>query len=146
MGILEKLKIFSRGGNKKSVQAALARAARMENESTWNNFKLGRVAELGESIKMTIYAICLEEMQAQIARLTHEREVALLRGDRLDSHQISEIEAHLVAAKFLLNSATSRIETAKSVSEEDAHGSKLRNARSIGAADGFSSWTQWVDG
>jgi hypothetical protein len=70
---------------------------------TLENIVKGRVKRLDSWIRDKLKALLIRELEAEIKRLTHELETARRSGARLDSQQVGEIEAHLAAAKSILN-------------------------------------------
>ena len=65
----------------------------------------GRVKRIDASIRDRLQALLVRELESEIARLTHELEIARQRGAHLASEQISEIETHLSRASSLLKGA-----------------------------------------
>ena len=91
----------SRAGSIDAARTALARRAGM-SPSTWRNLALGRLKRLDAFVRDRLQAMLVRELEAEIARLTHELEIARQGGDHLASQHVSEIEAHLAAARTIL--------------------------------------------
>jgi len=91
----------SRAGSVDAARTALARRAGV-SPSTWRNLALGRLKRLDAFVRDRLQAMLVRELEAEIARLTHELEIARQGGDHLASQHVSEIEAHLAAARTIL--------------------------------------------
>jgi len=91
----------SRAGSIDAARTALARRAGV-SPSTWRNLALGRLKRLDAFVRDRLQALVVRELQAEIARLTHELEIARQGGDHLASQHVREIEAHLCAARTIL--------------------------------------------
>jgi len=91
----------SRAGSVDAARTALARRAGV-SPSTWRNLALGRHKRLDAFVRDRLQAMLVRELEAEIARLTHELEIARQGGDHLASQHVREIEAHLAAARTIL--------------------------------------------
>lgn len=69
---------------------------------TFENLVRGRVKRIDATIRDRLHALLVQELEAEITRLTHELENAQRYGARLDSEQVGEIEAHLQKVRALL--------------------------------------------
>jgi len=91
----------SRAGTLEAARGSLARRAGVA-PSTWRNLALGRLKRVDAWFRDRLQALLIRELEAEIARLTHELEVARQGGDHLASQHVCEIEAHLAAARSIL--------------------------------------------
>lgn len=91
-----------RVGGIEAARASLARQAGIA-PSTWRNLTLGRLKRLDAWLRDRLQGMLVRELEAEIARLSHELEAARQCGDHLASQHVSEIEAHLSAARSILN-------------------------------------------
>lgn len=91
-----------RGGKADAARAALARRVGV-TPSTWRNLTLGRLKRLDAWMRDRLQAVLIRELEAEIARLSHELEIARQSGAHLASQHVSEIETHLAAARRILN-------------------------------------------
>jgi hypothetical protein len=69
---------------------------------TVENLIRGRVKRVDDRIRDRLHALLIREIEAEIARLTHELETLKRSGHHLASQHISEVEAHLAAARLIL--------------------------------------------
>lgn len=69
---------------------------------TFENLVRERVKRVDAFVRDRLQALLIRELEAEITRLTHELEMARQSGTHLASQQMGEIEAHLAAAKSLL--------------------------------------------
>jgi len=69
---------------------------------TFENLVRGRVKRIDATIRDRLQALLVRELEGEIARLTHELEIARQSGLRLDSEQICEVETHLARAMATL--------------------------------------------
>lgn len=92
----------SRVGSVEAARTTLARRAGV-SPATWRNLALGRLKRLDAWMRDRLQALVIRELEAEIARLTNELEIARQCGDHLASQHICEIEAHLAAARLILN-------------------------------------------
>lgn len=69
---------------------------------TAGNLIRGRIKRVDETIRDRLRALLMRELEAEIARLTHELEILKASGAHLASHEISEVETHLSKAKAIL--------------------------------------------
>lgn len=70
---------------------------------TLENILRDRVKTISAELAEGIRVLWIKTIEAEIARLEHELQMARQIGTRLDSAQVGQIEAHLCAAKELLN-------------------------------------------
>lgn len=63
----------------------------------------GRAKRIDASIRDRLQALLVRELEQEIARLTHELEIARQGGAHLASDEISEVQTLLAAASSLLN-------------------------------------------
>lgn len=94
----ERSRVSSKAIARKSIAAKLRVGV-----GTFENLVRGRVKRIDAAIRDRLYALLIFELQAEIARLTHELEIARQGGARLDSEQVGEIETHLERVRALLN-------------------------------------------
>lgn len=66
------------------------------------NLIRGRVKRLDAAIRDRLHALLIRELEAEIARLSHELAVARQSGASLGGDQVGAIEAHISAARSLL--------------------------------------------
>jgi hypothetical protein len=69
---------------------------------TAGNLIRGRIKRVDETIRDRLRALLMRELEAEIARLTHELEILRCGGHHLASDEISEVETHLARAKAIL--------------------------------------------
>jgi hypothetical protein len=91
----------SRGSTVEAARAALARRAGVA-PSTWRNLALGRLKRVDAWLRDRLQALLVRELEAEIARLSHELEIARQSGGHLASQHVCEVEAHLAAARAIL--------------------------------------------
>jgi hypothetical protein len=91
-----------RGTSAEGARSALARRIGV-SASTWRNLTLGRLKRLDAWLRDRLQGLLVRELEAEIARLTHELETARRCGHHLASQHISEIETHLAAARSILS-------------------------------------------
>lgn len=70
---------------------------------TFENLVRGRVKRVDANIRDRLQALMVRELEAEIARLQHELEMARQIGAPLNSDQVGEIETHIAKAAALLN-------------------------------------------
>lgn len=92
----------ARGQTADEARAWLARKLSV-GMGTARNLVRGRVKRVDETIRDRLRALLMRELEAEIARLTHELETLRRSGHHLASEHISEVEAHLGAARAILN-------------------------------------------
>jgi len=81
----------------KSVAGKIGRSA------TWlRNLLAGGLSRVDGEIKRRLDALLVREIEAEIARLTHELEMAKRCGDHPAALNVSEIETHLSKVRTLL--------------------------------------------
>lgn len=90
------------GFSAEGARHSLARKLRV-GAGTVERLVRGRVKRIDASIRDRLQALLVRELESEIARLTHELEIARQGGAHLASEQIGAIEAHLSAATALLN-------------------------------------------
>lgn len=76
---------------------------------TLENLIRGRVKRIDAEIKSRLDALLIRELEAEIARLTHDLEVARQSGAHPVSQHVGAIEAHLLAARSLLSGTENHI-------------------------------------
>lgn len=91
----------ARAGNLDVARTVLARRLGI-SPSTWRNLALGRLKRLDAWVRDRLQALVVRELEAEIARLTHDLEIARQGGDHLASQHVCEIETHLAAARAIL--------------------------------------------
>jgi hypothetical protein len=91
-----------RVGSVEAARSSLARRAGVSS-STWRNLTLGRLKRLDAWMRDRLQALLVRELEAEIMRLGHELEAARQCGDHLASQHVCEVEAHLAAARAILN-------------------------------------------
>jgi hypothetical protein len=96
-----------RGVSSQSARETLARKLQV-GLGTVENLIRGRVKRIDDTIRGRLQALLVRELESEIARLTHELEIARQGGAHLASEQISEIETHLSRASSLLSGGGSR--------------------------------------
>lgn len=69
---------------------------------TFENLVRERVKRVDAFVRDRLQALLIRELEAEIARLNHELEMARQSGAHPASEQMGEIEAHLAAARSLL--------------------------------------------
>lgn len=74
---------------------------------TVENLVRGRVKRVDAAIRDRLQALLVRELETEIARLTHELEIARQSGAHLASHQICEVETHLARAREALTGGAS---------------------------------------
>lgn len=70
---------------------------------SFENLVRGRLKKIDAAVRDRLTALLIRELEAEIARLTHELELARQGGSHPASFMVGEIEAHLVAARSLMN-------------------------------------------
>lgn len=71
--------------------------------STVEHLVRGRAKIIDASIRDRLQALLVRELEQEIGRLQHDLEIARQTGAHLASLEVGEIEAHLAAARSLLN-------------------------------------------
>lgn len=69
---------------------------------TFENIVRGRVKRIDAAIRDRLQALLVRELESELARLTHELEIARQSGAHLASEQVGEIETHLAAVRSIL--------------------------------------------
>lgn len=103
---LEKLE-RSKGSTVIEARRRIAGRARV-GLGTFENIVRDRVKRIDERIRERLYALLVREIEAEITRLQHELAMVRQSGGQLGSEHVRQIEAHLAAAKSLLNDGRSR--------------------------------------
>jgi serine phosphatase RsbU (regulator of sigma subunit) len=70
---------------------------------TFENIVRRRVKRIDAAVHDRLQALLVQELEQELARLSHELEIARQSGARLDSQQVSEIETHFEKVRALLN-------------------------------------------
>lgn len=70
---------------------------------TVRNLVRGRVKRVDDTIRDRLRALVVRELEAEIQRLTHDLEVLKASGHHLGSDEVAEVDAHIAAAKAILN-------------------------------------------
>lgn len=91
----------SRVGSRTHARRSLAAKLRV-GVGTLENLVRGRVKRVDAAIRDRLQALLVRELEQEIARLTHELEIARQSGAHLASEQISEVETHLAKARATL--------------------------------------------
>jgi hypothetical protein len=91
----------ARGSSAEMARAWLAGKLKV-GMGTTRNLVRGRVKRVDDTIRERLRALLMRELEAEIARLQHELESLKRSGAHLASQQISEVEAHIQAAKAIL--------------------------------------------
>ena len=94
----------SRVGNKQTARRALARKLRV-GVGTVEHLVRGRVKRVDAAVRDRLQALLVRELEQEIARLTHELEIARQGGAHLASEQISEVETHLARIRKIMGAA-----------------------------------------
>lgn len=92
----------ARGLNASEARSRFARRLGVAS-GTIENLVRGRLKRVDAWLRDRLQAVLIRELETEIARLTHELEMARQSGARPASDQMAEIEAHLSAAKALLS-------------------------------------------
>ncbi len=94
----------------RGLSVALARetiARRIKvGRGTFERLVRGRVKRVDAAIRDRLQALLVRELEGEIARLSHELEIARQSGTHLASIEVSEIETHLAKAAALLKGGT----------------------------------------
>jgi hypothetical protein len=90
-----------RGKSVPDARRELARKLRA-GIGTVDNLVRGRIKRVDDTIRDRLRALLMRELEAEIQRLTHELETLRRGGHHLASQHISEVEAHLEAARLIL--------------------------------------------
>lgn len=69
---------------------------------TLENLRRGRIKGVRAWLVERVQSAFVRELELEIARLTHERELALQSGMDTREDQVREVDAHLSAARELL--------------------------------------------
>lgn len=78
--------------------------AKIGMSATWvRKLVAGGVKAINADVKKRIDDLLVRELEAEIARLTHELEMARQSGAHPASLMVGEIETHLAAARKLMN-------------------------------------------
>ena len=72
---------------------------------TLENLLRGRVKRIDAMVRDRLQALLVHELQQEIARLTHELELARQSGAHPACEHVGEVEAYLAKARALLNGA-----------------------------------------
>lgn len=70
---------------------------------TFENLVRGRVKRVDAAIRDRLQALLVQELEHEIARLTHELEIARQGGAHPGSQHVCEIETHLSKARAFLS-------------------------------------------
>lgn len=92
----------SRVGSLQAARIVLAGKLRL-GIGTLENLVRGRVKRIDEQIRDRIQALMIRELEAEIARLTHELHLARQGGSHLASDEVGAIETLLAQAKTILS-------------------------------------------
>jgi hypothetical protein len=92
----------SKGSTVEQARRRIASKVRIGVGSVENIIR-DRVKRVDEKIRDRLFALFVREIEAEIARLTHDLEMVRTSGVGLSSQHVGEIEAHLSAVKSLLN-------------------------------------------
>lgn len=90
-----------RGSSVDQARQTLARRIGV-GAGTFENLVRGRVKRVDAWIRDRLQALLVRELEAEIARLTHELQMVRQCGDHLGSQHVVEIETHLAKARALL--------------------------------------------
>ncbi len=93
------------GFSAEGARHSLARKLRV-GAGTVERLVRGRVKRIDASIRDRLQALLVRELETEIARLTHELQVARQCGQHLAGEQVGEIETHLAKALALLVSGS----------------------------------------
>lgn len=94
----------SRGATLRGARESVARKLRI-GVGTFENLVRGRVKRIDAAIRDRLQALLVRELEQEIARLTHELEMARQGGSHPASQHIGEIQAHLAQARALMSGA-----------------------------------------
>jgi hypothetical protein len=92
----------ARGLSVAVARQSLARKLRVGG-GTFERLVRGRIKRVDAGIRDRLQALLVRELEAEIARLTHELEIARQSGASFASLEISEVETHLARAKEILS-------------------------------------------
>lgn len=96
----------ARAGSVERARERIAERARI-GVGTLENIIRMRVKRIDAAVRDRLQALLIRDLETEIARLTHELEVARQSGAHLTSASISEVETHLARARDLLASSAS---------------------------------------
>ncbi len=91
-----------RGASSDDARRIVARRLKV-GPGTFERIIRGRVKRIDAAIRDKLSALVERELRAEIARLTHELEMARQGRMGLTQEQVGEIAAHLSAARTLMN-------------------------------------------
>jgi hypothetical protein len=91
----------SKGSTIEQARRRIASKVRIGVGSVENIIR-DRVKRVDEKIRDRLFALFVREIEAEIARLTHDLEMVRQSSGGLSSQHVGEIEAHLSAVKSLL--------------------------------------------
>lgn len=94
----------ARSGSVERARERIAARARI-GVGTLENIIRMRVKRIDAAVRDRLQALLIHDLETEIARLTHELEVARQSGAHLTSASISEVETHLARARDLLASS-----------------------------------------
>ena len=79
-------------------------ASKIGMSATWvRKLVAGSVKAINADVKQRLDELLIRELEAEIARLTHDLEMARRCGSHPASLMVGEIETHLAAARALMN-------------------------------------------
>jgi ABC-type taurine transport system ATPase subunit len=90
------------GSGVDAARTALARKVGV-TPATWRNLVRGRLKRLDAWMRDRLQALLVRELEAEIARLSHELQMARQGGLPLNSQHVSEAETYLAKVKAILN-------------------------------------------
>jgi len=93
----------SRGATQEDARRSIARRLRV-GFGTFNNIVRDRVKRIDERIRDRLHVLLVHELEAEIARLSHDLETVRRSGGALGSDEVREIETHLAAVRQLMGS------------------------------------------
>jgi len=70
---------------------------------TWKNLVLGRRKRVDDWLKERLKTLLLRELEAEMARASHDVQIALQCGDSPSAQSLREAEGYLAKAKAALN-------------------------------------------
>lgn len=92
----------ARGMSVHVARETLARKLRL-GVGTIEHLCRGRAKRIDAAVRDKLQALLVRETESEIQRLTHELEIYRQSGAHLASIEVGEVEAHLAAARALLN-------------------------------------------
>lgn len=104
--IAQRLQQIERNRGLSIAQARLNIAQKIrKGVSTVEHLVKGRAKSVDAGLRDALHGLLVRELEQEIGRLTHELEITRQSGAHLASNEISEVEAHLEAARALLKGA-----------------------------------------